>query len=203
MITVAERVGVPHPPDIVWSVLSDPSRVVACIDGSELGQFHDDGSFDARIAVKFAAIKVGFGARATLDLDDDQRCGRLEARGSDTRGSTRVQGNAEFVVRPATDGSMVHINGAIQVSGQLASLVTTGAAVVVDRMTRSFTARLAAACAELDPTTRTRIAVTRQTRWERVVRVLRRLSHLARAPLGRLRERVSGRSTDSTERAGA
>lgn len=62
MITIAERVFVPHPPDVVWNILSDPHKVVGCIEGSQLGEYHEDGSFDARIAVKFAGIKVSFGA---------------------------------------------------------------------------------------------------------------------------------------------
>lgn len=88
MITIAERVHIPHPPEIVWSVLSDPSKVVACIEGSQLGEYHDDGSFDAQLAVRFAAIRVAFRARANLDPDEVNRTGRLDARGTDARGST-------------------------------------------------------------------------------------------------------------------
>jgi len=153
VITINERVQVPSPPDVVWSVISDPSKVVGCIEGSELREHHDDGSFDALLAVKFAAIKVKFGARASLDLDEEQRIGRLEATGSDSRGSTRVGGHAQFVVQPEGAGSVVDIDGVIELNGQLASLVTTGATVVVTRMTRTFAARLAAVCAELDPPT--------------------------------------------------
>lgn len=149
MITISERVRVPHPPDLVWSVLSEPSRVVGCIEGSELGEYHDDGSFDARLAVKFAAIKVLFGARASLDLDEAERLGRLDAQGSDARGSTRVKGHATFRVREEEGGSVVDLDGEVEISGQLASLVTTGAAVVVTRMTRSFAGELTATCDEL------------------------------------------------------
>lgn len=150
MITIAERVFVPHPPDVVWSVLSDPHKVVGCIEGSQLGDYHEDGSFDARIAVRFAGIKVSFGARATLILEEEERTGRLEARGSDTRGSTRVQGYADYGVVPDGDGSFVTLEGRIEITGALASLVTTGAAIVVSRMTKSFTASLTATCAQLD-----------------------------------------------------
>ncbi|MEP9381255.1 SRPBCC domain-containing protein [Nocardioides cheoyonin] len=149
MITISERVQVPHSPDLVWSVLSDPKRVVGCIEGSELGEYHEDGSFDARLAVKFAAIKVAFAARASLDLDEAARVGRLEAQGADARGSTRVKGHATFEVRPDGTGSVVDLDGNVDITGQLASLVTTGAAVVVARMTRSFAAELTATCDEL------------------------------------------------------
>lgn len=153
MITIAETVLVPHPPDIVWDVISDPNAVVSCIEGSELGAEHEDGTFDARLAVKFAALKVAFAARVGLELDEEEHVGRMEARGADSRGSTRVQGNATFTVLPATVGSEVVIDGVIELNGQLAGLVTTGAAVVVDRMTRQFAVQLAAACAARDAQT--------------------------------------------------
>ncbi|MFE4833612.1 SRPBCC domain-containing protein [Arthrobacter sp. NPDC056691] len=153
MITITQRVSVPHPPDVVWSVLSDPHKVVGCIDGSRLGEFHDDGSFDALMAVRFAAIKVSFKARANLVLDEDARTGRLEAKGSDSRGSTRVQGHADYSVQSAADGSVVILDGQIDIGGALASLITTGASIVVDRMTKSFSESLISTCARLDPNT--------------------------------------------------
>ncbi|MGW3614990.1 SRPBCC domain-containing protein [Micromonospora sp. NPDC005163] len=153
MITIAERVFVPHAPEVVWGVLSDPATVVSCIDGSELGEQHHDGSFDARLAMKFAAIRVSFAARVSLKLEEVERVGRMEARGADGRGSTRVQANAMFLVVPAGAGSEVVLDGVVELNGQLAALVTTGAAVVVDRMTRSFTEKLTATCAERDPST--------------------------------------------------
>jgi carbon monoxide dehydrogenase subunit G len=151
VITIAQRVSVPHPPDIVWSILSDPHKVVGCIDGSRLGEFHDDGSFDAIMAVRFAAIKVSFKARANLVLDEDARTGRLEAKGSDNRGSTRVQGHAIYSVEPDANGSVVVLEGRVEIGGALASLITTGASIVVDRMTKSFTDSLTKTCAQLDP----------------------------------------------------
>jgi carbon monoxide dehydrogenase subunit G len=151
LITITQRVSVPHPPDVVWSVLSDPHRVVECVEGSRLGEFHDDGSFDALMAVRFAAIKVSFKARANLVLDEGARTGRLEAKGSDSRGSTRVQGHADYSVLPAPDGSVVTLDGNVEIGGALASLITTGASIVVDRMTKSFTESLISTCARLDP----------------------------------------------------
>jgi carbon monoxide dehydrogenase subunit G len=156
VITIAQRVSVPHPPDVVWSILSDPHKVVGCIDGSRLGEFHDDGSFDALMAVRFAAIKVSFKARANLVLDEDAKIGRLEAKGSDSRGSTRVQGHADYSVVADGDGSLVVLEGKIDIGGALASLITTGAAIVVDRMTKSFAESLIRTCASLDPSSNVR-----------------------------------------------
>ena len=153
MINIAERVLVPHRPEIVWGVLSDPATVVSCIDGSELGDEHEDGTFDARLAVKFAALKVSFAARVRLDLQEEERVGTIEAQGADSRGSTRVQGATTFTVVPVPSGCEVVIDGQVDITGQLAGLITTGATVVVDRMTRQFAAELTATCALRDPAT--------------------------------------------------
>lgn len=149
MITIAERVLVPYPPDLVWQVLSDPVKVVDCIEGSELKQYREDGSFDARLEVKFAAIKVGFRATGSVEYQEAEKTGRLSARGGDARGSTRVAGSATFSVVPEGDGTNVGLNGEVNITGQLASLVTTGATVVVNRMTKAFTERLSETCAAL------------------------------------------------------
>lgn len=198
MITIAERVAVPHPPKIVWEVLSDPAKVVACIDGSELGEQHDDGSFDARLTVRFAAIKVPFSARVTLDLDDAEHIGTLEAQGSDSRGSTRVQGQARFTVVAVEAGSEVVIDGDVDITGQLASLITTGATVVVDRMTRSFADELTQACAEQDPATRTAALERSAEQAERgFVAWLRRGWQRLRAAFGSSRTNRAGRRADA------
>ena len=200
MITISERVQIPHSPELVWSVISDPTLVVECVEGSELGETHEDGSFDARIAVKFAALKVAFRARARLDLDEAEQTGRLEATGSDARGSTRVGGHATFTVRPAegSEGSVVDMDGVIDITGQLASLVTTGASVVVSRMTRSFTTQLTATCDRLaapaetvptalpaataEPGTLHRLLAALRSGVRRLVRLVTRRREVAVAP---------------------
>ncbi len=194
MITITERIPVPHPPEIVWGVLSDPATVVSCIDGSELGAQHEDGTFDARLAVKFAAIRVVFDARVALELEEADRVGRMEARGADSRGSTRVEGHATFTVIPTTEGADVVLDGVIELNGQLASLVTTGAAVVVERMTRTFSEKLTATCAERDPNATSPVAVAPRPA------AARRFMERVRRAWGRLRDAWSARRADRSQR---
>lgn len=156
MIEFTETVLVPHPPHIVWSILSDPQKVVTCVDGSKLGEQHDDGSFDASLAVKFAGIKVAFKARLNLVLDDEKLTGRIDGKGGDGRGSTRVEGGADYSVVADGDGSKVVLAGGAEVKGALAGLISTGAALVVDRMAKSFTTKLISTCDELAAASRER-----------------------------------------------
>ena len=150
MISIKEEIAVPSPRDRVWEVVSSPSDVVSCIAGAELGAAHDDGSFDGALVVKFGAIRVRFAARITLDLDPDEFEGRLSARGGDGQGATRFTGEATFrvVEDAATGGSLVLMDGEVALRGKLASIVESGAGVVVSRMTKDFTAKLIAVCGE-------------------------------------------------------
>ncbi|MFA3878546.1 SRPBCC domain-containing protein [Streptomyces sp. MMCC 100] len=150
MISLAELIDVPSPPDRVWEVVSDPSAVVSCVGGAELGESHDDGSFDALLVVRFGGIRVKFAARVTLELDEAEREGRLTARGRDGQGATRFHGTAVFAVTedPATGGSQVSMNGEVNLSGKLAPLIESGAGVVVKKMTREFSEAFTQLCAE-------------------------------------------------------
>ncbi|MFJ4621703.1 SRPBCC domain-containing protein [Streptomyces sp. NPDC088812] len=149
MISIKEEIAVPSPPARVWEVISDPSAVVSCIGGAELGASHDDGSFDGTLAVRFGGLRVRFAARVALDLDETTREGRLTARGADGQGATRFSAGATFrVAEGQTPGSSrVFCDGEIKLNGKLAKLIESGAGMVVSRMTREFTDELVALCA--------------------------------------------------------
>lgn len=146
MITIEEGIAVPAPPGRVWAVVSDPAEVVSCIGGAELGQSHEDGSFDGTLVVKFGAVRVRFGARLTLELDESVHEGRLSARGKDGQGATRFTAQATFRIVEDAQGSRVRVAGDITLAGKLASLIESGAGAVVGRMTREFSAELVDRC---------------------------------------------------------
>ena len=149
MISISEIVAVPAAPKRVWEVVSDPAQVVSCIAGAELGAAHEDGTFDGTLAVKFGAIRVKFAARIGLELAESELEGRLTARGRDGQGATRFSAHATFRV---TEGegpgdARVAVDGEIQLSGRLVSVIEAGAGVVVSKMTREFSAALVQRCA--------------------------------------------------------
>ena len=146
MIEVSERIEVQAAPRAVWELLSDPRAVAECVEGAELGERHEDGSYDAKLVVKFGPARVSFKTRFTLELDAAAMSGRVESRGKDNQGGTRVKTTMTFkVVEGAAPGSSaIPIDAQVEISGKLASLVETGANIVVKRMTADFTERLAA-----------------------------------------------------------
>lgn len=146
MIEVNERIEVQAPREAVWRMLSDPAQVVDCVEGAELGERHEDGSYDAALVVKFGPAKVTFRSRFTLELDEAAMSGRVASRGRDNQGGTRVKAVMTYqVIEGSAPGtSAVPINASVEISGRLASLVESGANLVVKRMTADFTERLAA-----------------------------------------------------------
>ena len=148
MIEIRERFEVPASPDAVWDVLSDPDAVVGCVPGAKIDKVADDGTIDASVLVKFGPTRVTFRVQAKLDLDEAARRGTISAQGKDTIGGTRMRSTATFGVTPGPggSGSSVAIDGSVEVSGRLASLIEGGASLVVKRMSSEFAERLAARC---------------------------------------------------------
>lgn len=148
MIEIRERFDVPAGPDAVWAVLSDPHAVVGCVPGASIVGQAEDGTLDTSVVVKFGPTRVTFKALAKLELDEAARAGSVSAQGRDTIGGTRMKSTARFRVTPSpgVTGSTVSIDGAVEVSGRLASLIEGGASLVVKRMSGEFAERLAARC---------------------------------------------------------
>jgi carbon monoxide dehydrogenase subunit G len=152
MIEISERFEVPcGSARTVWELLSDPHAVVACIPGAELGEEHEDGSFDGSLAVKFGPARVTFRARIELQLDHEAMVGRVTSRGKDSQGGTRFRAAMTFKVldQPEQAGTTVVIDGENEISGKLAGLVESGAKFVIKRMSADFATNLAARCSVL------------------------------------------------------
>lgn len=149
MIEIDERFEVAAAPRDVYAVLSDPEAVVECVAGAELGERHEDGSFDGSITIKFGALRVAFKGRFSLDLDEDSYRGTMKARGRDGQGGTRFQCETAFDVATEDEGatSVVTATGEVQLSGKLASVIEGAANAVVARMSKDFISALSLRCA--------------------------------------------------------
>jgi len=146
MIEVTERIEVPAAPQVVWGVLSDPYVVVECVPGAAVGDKHEDGSYDATFTVKFGPAKVAFRARFTLELNPSEQSGKVASKARDNQGGTRVKTDMAFkLTEGAAPGtSVIAIEAQVDIGGKLASVVESGANLVVKHMTKEFTERLTA-----------------------------------------------------------
>ena len=151
MISVDERIEVASTPHDVWAILSDPNAVVECVEGATLGDKRDDGSFDAKLTVKFGPAKIAFNANVVLDLDAANKSGSVTARGKDSISGTKFSTNMQFKVEgadtpPDNAMSVIPIKAECEITGRLSSLIESGANLVIKRMTASFAQKLAERC---------------------------------------------------------
>lgn len=148
MITVNEAIQVPYPRRLVWSLLSVPETVVGLVEGAELIEEHEDGTYDGAITIQFGPLKVMFRAHVLLKLDDTDMVGEIHAQGKDKQASTRFNTNMNFKVEKHADPStsLISANAEVEIKGRLAKVVETGAKLVVKRLVTSFTERLTARC---------------------------------------------------------
>lgn len=151
---IDETIHVPAEPATVWALLSDPRAVVECVEGATLGDRLDDGSYDAKLTVRFGPAKVGFGARVAIEVDERTRSGTVTSRGKDNQGGTRFSASTAFRVVAPEDGggSSIRIQSQVDISGRLASLIESGASLVIKRMTKEFSERLITRCSGAVPT---------------------------------------------------
>lgn len=148
MIEVNERIEVASTPQAVWSILSDPNAVVECVEGAELGEKQEDGSFDAKMAVKFGPAKVSFAANVMVSYDEANKAGSVTARGRDRISGTKFKTDMQFKVEgeDAATQSAIPIKAECELTGRLAHLIESGANLVIKRMTASFAEKLAERC---------------------------------------------------------
>ena len=148
MIEVNELLEVPSTPQTVWSILSDPSAVVECVEGATLGEKKEDGSFDAKMAVKFGPARVSFAANVMVEYDEASKSGSVIARGKDSISGTKFKTAMQFKVegQDTPPQSTIPIKAECELSGRLAHLIESGANLVIKRMTASFAQKLAERC---------------------------------------------------------
>ncbi len=148
MIEVNERIEVPSTPQTVWAILSDPNAVVECVEGAELGDKQEDGSFDAKMTVKFGPAKVSFAANVMVNYEEANKAGSVTARGRDRISGTKFTTEMQFKVEgdDAVAQSAIPIKAECELTGRLAHLIESGANLVIKRMTASFAQKLAERC---------------------------------------------------------
>ena len=151
MIEVNERIEVPSTPQAVWAILSDPNAVVECVEGAALGDKQEDGSFNAKMVVKFGPARVSFAANVLVEYDEANKSGSVTARGKDSISGTKFKTAMQFKVEgqdasPANVITAIPIKADCELSGRLAHLIESGANLVIKRMTASFAEKLAERC---------------------------------------------------------
>jgi len=115
------RYLIPASPEKVWNSLNDPQILRQCVPGCERMDKTDDTHFSAAAVLKIGPVKATFNANITLDnLDPPRRC-TLKGEGQGgVAGFAR--GEAEVVLTPEGDGTVLSYTAQAQIGGKLAQI---------------------------------------------------------------------------------
>src|SRR5262249_3660693 len=148
------RYVIPAPAETVWAGLNDPDTLKACIPGCETIDKTDPTNFVATATLKIGPVKARFQGKGGLsDLDPAHRC-RLTGEGQGGVAGF-AKGEAEVVLTPEGDGTVLTYTAKASVGGKLAQigqrLIDGAARQIADDFFGRFAAKLAQAPVELAP----------------------------------------------------
>jgi carbon monoxide dehydrogenase subunit G len=120
-------------PDVAWPILLDLERIAPCMPGAQLQEVEGD-EYRGTVKVKVGPITAQYkGAARIVDSDAAAHRVVIHAEGRDTRG----QGNASATITAnltgAGDGSQVHVDTDLNVTGKVAQF---GRGVMADVSTK-------------------------------------------------------------------
>jgi carbon monoxide dehydrogenase subunit G len=150
------RYVIPAPPETVWAGLNDPDTLKACIPGCQKIEKTDPTNFLATVTLKIGPVKATFQGKVGLsDLDPPHRC-RLSGEGQGGVAGF-AKGDAEVVLTPEGDGTVLTYTAKASVGGKLAQigqrLIDGAAKQIADDFFSRFAERLTptSAAVELTP----------------------------------------------------
>lgn len=138
---------IPAPPDRAWPLLLDVERIAPCLPGATLTEMTDPRTFKGKATVKVGPVSLSFDGSARLvDVDDNARTARLEAKGNDSKGRGGAQAEAQFALVPEGTGTRVTVtthlvmNGTVAQYGRASGLMQE----IANQLVTQFAANLAA-----------------------------------------------------------
>lgn len=139
--TVLVTSALRSPTGAVWEVMSDVSRLVACLPGAELTETLPGDRYRGRAGVALGPVKLSFdGLAQILERDADAHRIRLVGQGRDTGGSA-TQADIRLHAEPGPDGGTVlRAEADLFLSGRIAQFGRALAGDVSRRLFEQFAA---------------------------------------------------------------
>jgi hypothetical protein len=144
-VRIQERFMLAAAPDLVWSYLVDPARIVVCIPGAELLGQDDEKTYSGAVKVKVGAVTMAYRGKMVFEeIDDAQRYVRMVGRGREKSGSGTASMTMESRVLAREDGSSeVTVDAEIKIAGKIVRFGRGMIETVSGELFKEFTARLA------------------------------------------------------------
>jgi carbon monoxide dehydrogenase subunit G len=142
------HVVVDAPPDEVFALLNDVERVAGCLPGAAL-EGGDGETYTGGVKVRVGPISAAYtGTVRFLETDKDRRYLRLQARGTDTKGSGDAEAQVELTVEEAASGSVLRLRTDLLIRGKIAQFGKGAIGAVSAKLLGQFAVNLAGLLAE-------------------------------------------------------
>lgn len=147
-VKIEKKFQVKEPAELVWRLLSDPTRVVASVPGAKLTEKIDDYNYKGSISIKVGPTVTDYkGEVRILNLDNAAHRIELEGKGSDSkgRGSATMKMSGELVSL-AAGGTEVVTTSEVSIVGLLAQfggrMINDVSNKIFQEFTKSFQRQL-------------------------------------------------------------
>jgi len=120
-LNISERITLDASPDVVWTLLVDPRRMVACLPGAEITGQDDDRTYLGALKVKVGAVTIAYRGKIVFEeIDDSARYIRAVGKGREKSGSGSVTMTMESRVIPRDGGGCdVTIDSEVRLTGRV------------------------------------------------------------------------------------
>jgi carbon monoxide dehydrogenase subunit G len=129
-------------PDQAWGVVSDVSKLVACVPGAKVLEAEGPTKAKAEIEVKMGSMGMKFsGPVEILEQDDGSKKAVVRAQAKEAGG----QSNADGTITITIGGDGGTIDGTANVSGKAASMGEGTISAVLTQLVQGFAGNLSKA----------------------------------------------------------
>jgi uncharacterized protein len=145
LLEIAKTVALELPPDDVWTLLSDPVAVAACLPNVRDFKAADvPNRYTTLLVERLGPFQVQIPLTIDVVEDDAARQMRAGVAGDDRGGQARVRGDVTATVRASGEGSVLDVQTKAEVLGRMATLGAVPIRRRGDQIFDQFIANLAA-----------------------------------------------------------
>ena len=119
----------------VWDFLSDPSKVVVCVQGASIVEQVDDKNYKGQVAMKFGPVSAKYNGQIAIEeLDAINKKMVLKGNGMDSKG----KGSADMIMK----GALTEKDGGTEVDYQMDITITGTLAQFGSRLINDVTGQV-------------------------------------------------------------
>jgi uncharacterized protein len=145
LLEIAKTVALTMPPDDVWTLLSDPVAVAACLPNVRDFKAADvPNRYTTLLVERLGPFQVQIPLTIDVIEDDAAQQMRAAVAGDDRGGQARVRGDVTATVRASGEGSVLDVQTKAEVLGRMATLGAVPIRRRGDQIFDQFIANLAA-----------------------------------------------------------